>query len=232
MFCFVDLVTSLHGTHGSRAVRLVLVLVLQLRAATGGHRRPNPCVVVPSSSSVRSPPGGRPRFPGAHHCRPLVKRTSAESADRVPVAAARLLLLSAVPTRVGRSPSPLSSQSPPCALWSLRAHRPCRPLAPACCCARRKTRSTFSITSLVSFLLWRCPNSISLNRSSFYTRSCGKTIYTLPWRSLCPECARCFSKVFHRENYLYISEALTSSINRMIFTTSNPTKQGLCRALV
>lgn len=115
----------------------------------GGHRRPNPCVVVPSSSSVRSPPGGRPRFPGAHHCRPLVKRTSAESADRVPVAAARLLLLSAVPTRVGRSPSPLSSQSPPCALWSLRAHRPCRPLAPACCCARRKVKETLRALLLV-----------------------------------------------------------------------------------
>lgn len=165
-----------------------------------GHRRPNPCVVVPSSSSVRSPPGGRPRFPGAHHCRPLVKRTSAESADRVPVAAARLLLLSAVPTRVGRSPSPVILPRARCGAFEptdRAGHSP-----PACCCARRKVKETLralllSITSLVSFLLWRCPQlHFSEQIFSFYTRSCGETIYTLPWRSLCPECARCFSKVF------------------------------------
>lgn len=129
LFCFVDLVTSLHGTHGSRAVRLVLVLVLQLRAATGGIADR-----IPVWSFLPAPACGRHRkaglaFPGliigvpGSNGRAQSPRTAFLSpARRCPAAFVEC------GADAGRSLS-VSSQSPPCALWSLRAHRPCRPLA-------------------------------------------------------------------------------------------------------
>lgn len=63
------------------------------------------------------------------------------------LAAARLLLLSAVPTRVGRSPSPVILPRARCGAFEptdRAGHSP-----PACCCARRKVKETLRALLLV-----------------------------------------------------------------------------------
>lgn len=125
-FFFVDLVTSFHGTHGSTCESLcVRSFQLQRAVATG---RP---ASLSRGSSLPSPgQTDERRVRGPRSCRRCPAAFAECGAD------------------AGQSLSVFTL--PPCALWSLRAHRPCQAtrsglLLPV---VRSKniTRSTFSIT--------------------------------------------------------------------------------------